>query len=86
MSNGRDESDELFEAFTGHDVDYDLTFKAPKIPSNGLLIGRIHSICYEATRDGETALYEHTFKEEYTRFLRDFQVEHEEKYLFDWLD
>ena len=28
----------------------------------------------------------YTFKEEYTKFLKDFQVEHDEKYLFDWLD
>ena len=28
----------------------------------------------------------HTFKEEYMRFLKDFQVEYDEKYLFDWLD
>lgn len=28
----------------------------------------------------------YTFKEEYTKYLKDFQVEHDEKYLFDWLD
>lgn len=28
----------------------------------------------------------YTFKEEYTKFLEDFQVDHDEKYLFDWLD
>ena len=28
----------------------------------------------------------YSFKEEYTKFLKDFQVEHDEKYLFDWLD
>ena len=28
----------------------------------------------------------YTFKEECTKFLKDFQVEHDEKYLFDWLD
>lgn len=28
----------------------------------------------------------YTFKQEYTRFLKDFQVEHDEQYLFDWLD
>ena len=28
----------------------------------------------------------YTFKEEYTKFLKDFQIEHDEKYLFDWLD
>ena len=27
-----------------------------------------------------------TFKEEYTKLLKDFQVDHDEKYLFDWLD
>ena len=28
----------------------------------------------------------HTFKEEYINFLKDFQIDHDEKYLFDWLD
>ena len=28
----------------------------------------------------------HSFKEEYTKFLKDFQIEHDKKYLFDWLD
>ena len=27
-----------------------------------------------------------TFKEEYTEFLRKFQVEHEEQYLFEWIE
>lgn len=27
-----------------------------------------------------------TFKEEYLEFLQRFQVEYDEKYLFDWLD
>lgn len=28
---------------------------------------------------------EKTFKEEYLEFLRKFEIEHDEKYLFDWL-
>jgi putative transposase len=27
-----------------------------------------------------------TFKEEYTDFLRKFNIEHDEKYLFDWIE
>lgn len=28
----------------------------------------------------------HSFKEEYSKFLDDFQIEHDKKYLFEWLD
>lgn len=28
----------------------------------------------------------YTFKQEYFKFLKDYEIEHEEKYLFDWLD
>jgi len=28
----------------------------------------------------------YTFKEEYIKLLEDFQIDHDEKYLFDWLD
>ncbi len=44
------------------------------------------STVYHYVLNQEEHHKKHTFKEEYTRFLRDFQVEHEEKYLFDWLD
>lgn len=58
----RKESEKWFEEFTGHEVDgvKKINFKMPKVVG---VVGRIHSICYEATRDYETELYEHEFKE-----------------------
>jgi len=44
------------------------------------------STVYHYVLNQEEHHKKHTFKEEYTRLLRDFQMEHEEKYLFDWLD
>ena len=48
--------------FTGHKAESIETYLLPEI-SHAWALGPIASISYIATRDGETAIYEHEFKE-----------------------
>lgn len=53
---------DALQEFTGHDVEVIETHLVPEI-SHAWALGPIERISYIATRDGETAIYEHEFKE-----------------------
>jgi hypothetical protein len=50
----------LFSEFTGHDATYE-EFHKFNLPKVTALVGKLVSVTYEATRDGEKAHYKHDF-------------------------
>lgn len=54
----------LFEDFTGHPADQSrkVAFRELKDGEQLVYVGRVCAIAYEATRDGDTEVFEHEFR------------------------
>lgn len=52
----------LYEKFTGHDADEEVTIDKPPFPDVLSVIGDIDALLYTTVRDGNVERYKHTFK------------------------